>query len=184
MATPEHPLVPGDAGYVTPPLIPPVPEGEVASGVAPPIGAQGSTVPGDTTLTGAYSTDPTQAEGKVASDVSGSATTEVTLADLLKEQQAHRAEVAALRQELAQSRTASPQSTANAPTAEEALATRLAEIDQYPFYCPGCGALYKYQRECIGLSGAHPHPPIEVVSTDELKSGDPTTHTPAPNAVA
>jgi len=108
---------------------------------------------------------------------------EVTLADLLAEQKAHRAEVAALREEIATSRRGPvPVALANAPTAKEALTARLAEIEQYPFYCPGCGALYKYQRECIGLNGAQPHPPIDVVSTDELKSGDPTTHTPAPAA--
>lgn len=126
---------------------------------------------------------PTAEEAQVTTDVQGAAPAEVTLADILKEQQAHRAEVAALRDELAKAKAAQtvPQPTSNAPTAEEALAARLAEIDQYPFYCPGCGALYKYQRECIGLSGAHPHPPIEVVSTDELKSGDDMTHTAAPS---
>jgi len=134
----------------------------------------------DPSLTPSAVTDPGAADGPVATDVTGGATAEVTLADLLAEQKAHRAEVAALRDELAKSRQAPPQSTSNAPTAEEALAARLAEIDAYPFYCPGCGALYKYQRECIGLSGAHPHPPIEVVSTDELKSGDTTQHTAAP----
>jgi hypothetical protein len=48
------------------------------------------------------------------------------------------------------------------------------------FYCPGCGRMYGYQRECTGSSEA-PHPPIEVVSTDEL-SGDPEGHTPAPSS--
>ena len=132
---------------------------------------------------GTVADTPSAEEVQVTSDVQGGATAEVTLADILKEQQQHRAEVAALREELAKAKAAPPQQTANAPSAEDALAARLAEIEQYPFYCPGCGALYKYQRECIGLSGAHPHPPIEVVSTDELKSGDATTHTPAPATV-
>ena len=48
----------------------------------------------------------------------------------------------------------------------------------HPFYCPGCGNRYNYERECIGRPEA-PHPPIEVVSTDEL-NGDPANHTPAP----
>ena len=51
--------------------------------------------------------------------------------------------------------------------------------DDAPFYCPGCGRRYGYQTECRGQSAALPHPPIEVVSTDEL-AGDPDGHTPAP----
>jgi hypothetical protein len=112
----------------------------------------------------------------------GTEVPEVTLADLLAEQKAYRADIAALRDEIARSRTiAAVGPSANVPTAEEALANRLAEIDDFPFYCPGCGALYKYQRECIGPNGGSPHRPIEVVSTDELKSGDPTQHTAAPS---
>lgn len=104
----------------------------------------------------------------------------ITLADLHEMQAAHRADIAALRDEIAKARQPVPQATQNAPSAEDALAARMAEIEQFPFYCPGCGALYKWQRECIGIDGAHPHAPIEVVSTDELKSGDPTQHTAAP----
>ncbi len=48
-----------------------------------------------------------------------------------------------------------------------------------PYYCPGCGRRWNYPTECRGQSPATPHPPIEVVSTDEL-SGDPGNHTPAP----
>ena len=50
----------------------------------------------------------------------------------------------------------------------------------HPYYCPGCGARYNYQRECTGRAEA-PHSPIEVVSTDELNSDSPDDHTPAPN---
>ena len=44
-----------------------------------------------------------------------------------------------------------------------------------PFYCPGCGRRYEYRQQCTGKPES-PHPPIEVVSTDELKSGDPSQH--------
>lgn len=113
--------------------------------------------------------------------VAPDAPTEVTLADLLAEQKAHRAEVQALREEIAQARRAPVTPAANALSAEDALAVRMAEIDNFAYYCPGCGALYKSERECIGLRGGNPHPPIEVVSTDELKSGDPMQHTAAPS---
>lgn len=49
-----------------------------------------------------------------------------------------------------------------------------------PFYCPGCGRRYGYQRECTGR-GEAPHPAIEVVSTDELHGDDTSKHTAAPN---
>jgi hypothetical protein len=64
-------------------------------------------------------------------------------------------------------------------TAEDRLAARLEEISKHDFYCPGCGKLVDYLQACIGSPTA-PHPPIEVVSTDELK-GDESGHTPAPN---
>lgn len=51
-------------------------------------------------------------------------------------------------------------------------------LEEAAFYCPGCGRRSDYQKECRG-SDVAPHPPIEVVSTDEL-SGDPANHTPAP----
>lgn len=35
------------------------------------------------------------------------------------------------------------------------------------FYCPGCGERYEYRQRCTGKAES-PHPPIEVVSTDEL----------------
>lgn len=51
------------------------------------------------------------------------------------------------------------------------------ELEEAPFYCPGCGLRYNYQRECVGR-GEAPHKPIEVVSTDELQGDE---HTAAPN---
>lgn len=125
--------------------------------------------------------DPDQGQEQEAAPAA-----EVTLADLLAEQQAYRADIAALRAEIAASRKAQPVAGPSQQplSAEDALAARMAEIEGFPFYCPGCGALYKYQRECIGLDGSRPHPPIEVVSTDELKSGDEAKHTAAPVAAA
>lgn len=52
----------------------------------------------------------------------------------------------------------------------------------HPFYCPGCGRRWNFPAECRGASDAAPHPPIEVVSTDEL-DGDPEKHTAAPESV-
>jgi hypothetical protein len=49
--------------------------------------------------------------------------------------------------------------------------------DESPFYCPGCGRRFEYQQQCTGRPDS-PHPPIEVVSTDELRGDD---HTAAPN---
>lgn len=65
-------------------------------------------------------------------------------------------------------------SDTGAPTATEA-----PEATDAPFYCPGCGRRWKFMTECRGMNPSTPHPPIEVVSTDEL-SGDPENHTPAP----
>lgn len=56
--------------------------------------------------------------------------------------------------------------------------TPVVHSDEPPYYCPGCGKRYNYQRECTGR-GEAPHPAIDVVSTDELH-GDPAHHTPAP----
>lgn len=105
--------------------------------------------------------------------------TESMLTELLAAQKEHRAEVQQLRDELAASKVPAPQVNVQALNAEELATKRAAEIAAYPFYCPGCGRLYDYQRQCTG-SGEAPHPAIEVVATDELTSGDPTTHTPAP----
>ncbi len=46
-------------------------------------------------------------------------------------------------------------------------------------YCPGCGRVSNYPRECTGTKEA-PHQPIEAVSTDELRGDDPAKYTPAP----
>lgn len=108
-------------------------------------------------------------------------TTDELLSTLVENQAAQRAEIAALRNELAKSKQPAPVATTQILTPEELLARRMAEIEQHPFYCPGCGRLFDYQRECTGRPEA-PHQPVEVVSTDEIKSGDPAQHTAAPGS--
>lgn len=105
-------------------------------------------------------------------------TTDDLLRAVLQEQQAHRAEVANLRNELAQTKQQPvSQAPSSAPLSEEdALAQRMEHIGQHDFYCPGCGMTYDYQQKCYGKPES-PHPAIEVVSTDELKEGDPSKHT-------
>ncbi len=103
------------------------------------------------------------------------------LATLIADQKAQRAEIARMRDEIAASHAqARPQLTVDVPTAEERHAARMAEVAKFSHYCPGCGKLYNYPRECEG-SPVAPHQPIEVVSTDEL-SGDPANHTAAPDS--
>lgn len=103
--------------------------------------------------------------------------TDDLLRQILAEQQQHRADVADLQAQLAASKQpAPPVAPAVALSPEEAQAARLEEMAQHPYYCPGCGALYDYRRPCTGKSES-PHPSIEVVSTDELKTGNLT---PAP----
>lgn len=53
----------------------------------------------------------------------------------------------------------------------EAGAKAQAKADEAPYYCPGCGRRWAYLRECEGKAEAG-HPPILVVSTDEL-DGEP-----------
>jgi hypothetical protein len=107
-------------------------------------------------------------------------TTDDLLAQILADQQAARAEVQELRAKLDAQKPPTPAPTQVIQSPEEARAARLAEVAKYPFYCPGCGKLSNYPRECVG-SGASPHPAIEVVSTDELHpNADPANHTPAP----
>lgn len=53
-------------------------------------------------------------------------------------------------------------------------------LPEQPYYCPGCGKRSKYPRECTGLAADKPHPPIEMIETDEL-AGDPSNHTAAPS---
>lgn len=116
-------------------------------------------------------------------NITDSPTTDDMLRELLANQQAQRAEVAELRAELDKARTApavAPTSTVQSP--EVLAAQRQQELDAFEFYCPGCGALSHYQRACTGR-GEAPHPPIEVVSTDEIKGDnatDPSKHTAAP----
>lgn len=67
--------------------------------------------------------------------------------------------------------------------ATEATETPEGERETAPFYCPGCGRRWNFLTECTGMNRSAPHPPIEVVSTDELREGaDPAKHTPAPDS--
>jgi hypothetical protein len=95
-------------------------------------------------------------------------------------------EFAKLREEMAQFRTEQQQARiprAAQPeiveTPEEREAKRVEEISKFSHYCPACGRLYNYMRECTGYP-ASPHPPVDTVSTDEL-AGDPANYTKAPN---
>jgi hypothetical protein len=59
-------------------------------------------------------------------------------------------------------------------TQETAAEPKPEKRKDAPYYCPGCGRRYNYQRECTGYP-ASGHAPIEVVSTDELDGdGEPT----------
>lgn len=112
-------------------------------------------------------------------------TTEPTTEDLLKqilaEQQQHRAEVAKLKEQIDSQRAPAPRGlSAVVKSAEELLRERMEEIEQHSHYCPGCGKLADYPQQCHGTATA-PHPPIEVVSVDELKQDDPGKHTAAPH---
>jgi hypothetical protein len=99
--------------------------------------------------------------------------TDDMLRQIMAEQKSQREEVASLREQR-QPVQAAP---ATNLSPEDALAARMEEISQHDFYCPGCGLLYDYQQRCTGKAES-PHPAIEVVSTDELKSGDPSQHSP------
>jgi hypothetical protein len=126
---------------------------------AAPVGAQSPVVGSD---------EPVPAAGE-----------NITLSDVLQEQARLRQELLETRRELDQ-RTAAPAPSALPVSEEEALQARYQEIAEHDFYCPGCGRLYDYQRQCQGSPTA-PHPPIEVVSTDEIHEGaNPDDHTPAP----
>ena len=106
------------------------------------------------------------------------------LAELVTAQQQHRDEIAQLRQELAKSKAPAPHvGPLVLKSAEQLLEERVAEIRMHTHYCPGCGRLSKYMRECHGRSAEAPHPPIEMVSTEELLAGDPALHTPAPDTL-
>ncbi len=107
-------------------------------------------------------------------------TTDDLLRELVAAQTTYRAEVAQLREMWEQSRLTT---TVNRPTVFETPEQRqdkgMAEIAQHSHYCPACGRLSKYLRDCSGKLG-QPHPTVEMVSTEELLSGDPATHTPGP----
>jgi len=67
----------------------------------------------------------------------------------------------------------------SADDTEEKDTSTESHKEEAPFYCPGCGKRVQYQQQCTGRPDA-PHPPIEVVSTDEL-SGDASKLTAAPS---
>ena len=110
------------------------------------------------------------------------ATTEELLTQLLEAQEANRKELAAMRAEID---SRQPPRPSGAPltqlSPEEALSARMDTLNQHDWYCPGCGAVFHYQRECTGR-GEAPHAPIDVVSTKEVTEGEPSDHTPAPNS--
>lgn len=109
--------------------------------------------------------------------------TDDLLRQILSQQQDHRAEVASLRDEISTQRSRSnPPRPTPTLTEAELIEARQAEIGESEYYCPGCGALYSRPRECTGR-GEAPHPPIEVVSTDELQGDDTSKHTAAPGVL-
>lgn len=107
------------------------------------------------------------------------ATTDDILRAILAEQQQYRQQISELQTQINATKTPAPVALANAPSPEEALKTRMLDVSQHDYYCPACGALYDYRQQCNG-TGDQPHSATEVVSTDELKSGDATKHTAAP----
>lgn len=90
-----------------------------------------------------------------------------------------RKEVNDLRRELRQRAGQQVQIAGPTETIEDRTNKRLELIAQASHYCPGCGELGQYPQKCTGPKGGHPHPAIEMVSTDEL-GGDPADHTAAP----
>lgn len=103
-------------------------------------------------------------------------TTDELLQAILAEQQTYRDQIANLKQEISSSRPTPTAAPAQNLSPEEAAEARLEEINQHSHYCPGCGLLYDYPQRCTGRAESG-HAPIEVVSTDELKSGDTSKHT-------
>lgn len=104
------------------------------------------------------------------------------LRELIQSQKEHRAEVAELREEVAQARSeriSAPAPSSAVLSPEELQERRQEEIAKHQFYCPACGALYDRERECSGR-GEAPHPPLDVVSTKELQGDDTSKHTAAP----
>lgn len=103
-------------------------------------------------------------------------TTEQLLQQILKQQEEHRQEVAKLREQYERPVVQAASATPLSP--EDALAARLQEVEGHSHYCPACGLLYDYPQRCHGKAESG-HPPVEVISTDELKSGDPSQHSTA-----
>lgn len=118
-----------------------------------------------------------------SSDSTAVMSTDDMLRQIIADQAHARTENQALREELAKARVAPPPAPSSAVLSpEDAARQRQDELATYEFYCPGCGKLSHYPRECTGR-GEAPHPPIEVVSTDEIKgdnADDATLHTAAP----
>lgn len=123
---------------------------------------------------------PAGADVSAPPEPSAEQSTNDLLRQIIEEQQQHRAEVADLRKQIEAGRQVMPAPSATPLSPEERLAERMNDIAQHPYYCPGCGLLYDYPQRCTGKPES-PHQPIEVVSTDELKTGDPKQHTVAPS---
>ncbi len=111
---------------------------------------------------------------------------ELTVQELLQKmltaQAEHRAEVQALRTEIAKNRAPVQFMPQIQKSPEQLYEERVADIRDHSYYCYGCGKLSKYPKECSGKKEA-PHPPMEMISVEELLSGDPSQHTPAPATV-
>lgn len=105
---------------------------------------------------------------------------EEMLQQILADQQAHRAEVAELRAKIDAQKSPAPAQSASAQSAEELYAARMEDVKAHSHYCPGCGTLSHFIRQCFGRPEA-PHPPIDMIPTDELTSDDTSQHTAAPN---
>lgn len=106
--------------------------------------------------------------------------TDDMLRQLLKNQAEDRKRIADLHEKVNAQKAPAPQQSSTVLSDEELQAQRAEEIGQHDFYCPACGLLYDYQRECTGRPEA-PHTPLDVISTDELKGDDADKHTAAPN---
>ena len=101
------------------------------------------------------------------------------LQELLQMQREHRAEVAKLREEVNASKRPVPNVPVAHKSADQLYEERMAEIRAHSHYCPDCGRLSTYMRECAGSSADKPHPPRDMVSVEELLGDDPSAHTPA-----